>query len=139
MQAFAKRAWNQPLSKKASRVFVLVLVIGVIAFDAWLGRNRLFAHDHRYQVAFLLFVGSAFILVSLLLTFGEKARRNEYAGDIHATQIKLGIISFLTVALFGMFGDYTLSRLDASSLGCSIFVAAILAIWNGASTKGQES
>lgn len=50
-----------------------------------------------------------------------------------------GSSRFLVVALFGIFGDYTLSNLDASSVGCSIFTAAILAIWNCASTRKTVS
>ena len=135
MQASTKRVWKRPLSKRASRVHGLILTVSSIAFEGWLGRKRLFAHDHQYQLAFLMFVASALILLSLLRKFAKEVRGNECAGDINATQIKLGTISFLVVALFGIFGDYTLSSLDASSIGSSIFTAAILAIWNGASTK----
>ena len=44
----------------------LILMVGSIAVEGWLGRKRLFAHDHRYQVAFLMFVVCALILISLL-------------------------------------------------------------------------
>ena len=139
MQVSAKRFWNQPLNKRASRALVLILVVGSIAVEGWLGRKRLFAHDHRYQFAFLMFVVCALILISLLRKFAEQVRGNQYAADINTIQIKLGIISFLAVALFGIFGDYTSSSLDAASVGCSIFTAAILAIWNGASTGNSAS
>jgi hypothetical protein len=70
MKTMAHRAesfWQRRLSKRASRVLLLLLLGGLVLTEGWLGRKRLFVvHDRQYLLAFILFGMCAVILLGAL-------------------------------------------------------------------------
>ncbi len=128
--------WRRPLSKRASRVVLLILPGGLIFFEGWLGRKRLFgAHDLQYQLAFILFAACAIIVVETLRVVAARARKIEYQGTFSTLQVWTGVLACLGIALFGIFSDYTLSTLNKESVFSSVFTGVVLGVWNAASIK----
>jgi hypothetical protein len=128
--------WHRPLSKRASRVVFLSLLGSLIFFEGWLGRKRLFvAHDRLYIVAFVLFLACQVILLGALKAVTGRARRIGDDASFGTLQVWTGVLSCLAMALFGIFGDYTTSRLDFGSVFGSVITGLILGVWNAASMK----
>ena len=128
--------WQRPLSKRASRVVLLLLISGVIFYVGWLGRKRLFVdHDRQYQLAFILFVVCNLILLTALKAVAARARGNKDKSTFSTLQVWTGTLSCLAVALVGIFYDYTLSSLTLGAVVPSIFTGIVLGAWNAASMK----
>jgi hypothetical protein len=123
--------WRRPLSKRASRVVLLLLISGVILHVGWLGRKRLFVdHDRQYQLAFILFVVCNLILFTALKAVAARARGIKDKSTFSTLQVWTGTLSCLAVTVVGIFYDYTLSNLTLEAAGASIFTGIVLGVWN---------
>jgi hypothetical protein len=128
--------WHRPLSKGAGRVLVSVALGGATFFVGWLGRKRLFvAHDRRYIVAFVLFVTCQVILLGTLKAVAGRARKIGDDASFDTLRVWVGVLSCLGVALFSIFGGYTISHLDFRSVFGSVITGLILGVWNAASME----
>jgi len=128
--------WNRPFSKKAALTFTVTAGVGLILFQGWLGRKRLFvANDRQYQASFALFAIGTAILLGALMVIGAWARTAKYQDNFTALQVSMGALSFLAIALISVFGNYTSSNLNVGSVSESIVMAAVFAVWNAMTMK----
>ena len=136
MRTGKEHFWQRPFSKRAALISVVVLGVVLILSEGYLGRTRLFvSHDQQYQFAFTLFVVAVVILMGALMVIGARVRTAKYRNNFNALQVSMGVLSFLSIALLDIFGDYTSSSLNAGSIVWSIVTATIIAVWAAMSMK----
>jgi hypothetical protein len=130
-----ERWYSRSLSTKASRRIVIIFGGLLVLFEGWLGRKRILMGEPHYLIAYAAFaLGTAALLSALRKVFND-ARKAQNPTSFDKLQLWVGVLSGLGVAGFGLFSDYTLYKLDLTSVLGSIFTGIILGWWNGAELK----
>jgi hypothetical protein len=127
--------YARPLSKKASRIFSVAAIGGLIVYEGWLGRWRIIAGDVGFLISFALFALASVVLSWALRRVSGLAREAQNQVSFGRLQMTARLLSAVCMIGVWTFSDYTLRRFDLDSLTGSIFLGIVFGLWNGATLK----